>query len=133
MPGAPAQLLAHGRTTVDPGSLILLAVTFGLLLTIVTRGRRQRREALDLQERLTVGAEVMTTAGLYATVAELPDDGTAVLETAPGQRSRWDRRVVARVISPEPAAATAATPEAAADGGSRAVTDTGTAAPTDRD
>ncbi len=128
---------------IDPFSLLFLAVTFGLLFMIVSRGRRQRRELLDLQERLAVGAEVMTTSGLYATIAELHDDGVAVLETAPGQRSRWDRRAIARVVTPQAEAATAttgatatattATTADAAGGGSHAVTDTGAAAPIDRD
>ncbi len=88
-----------GRIIVDPGSLFLLLVTFGLLFMIFTRGRRQQREAQLLQSRLAPGAEVMTTSGMYATLVELRDDGVAVLETASGQRSRWDRRAIARIVS----------------------------------
>jgi len=71
----------------------------GLLFMLFSRTRRQQREAQKLQTSLSVGAEVMTTAGLYATVVELPD-GAVVLETGPGQTSRWDRRAIARVIPP---------------------------------
>jgi preprotein translocase subunit YajC len=54
----------------------------------------------------------MTTSGMYGTLVELTDDGVAVLETAPGQHTRWDRRAIAKIVtaaqadeeSPEPGA-----------------------------
>ena len=85
-------------------NLLLVLLMAGLLFMLFSRTRRQQREAQKLQTSLSVGAEVMTTAGLYATVVELPD-GAVVLETGPGQTSRWDRRAIARVIPPaEPVA-----------------------------
>ncbi len=68
---------------------------FGLLL--MRRGARQRRNIASMQSSVVVGARVMTTSGLYATIVAL-DDTTATLETGPGQRSTWDRRAVARVL-----------------------------------
>ena len=82
----------------DPGALLLLAVTAVLLFTLFSRGRRHQRDALSVQSRLAPGAEVMTSSGLIAFVVEV-EDSVVVLETAPGQRSRWDRRAVARVIT----------------------------------
>ncbi len=111
----------------DPGSLLLLAVFAGLMFMIFNRGRRQQREAQALQARLVPGVQVMTSSGLHATLVELTEDGIAVLETAPGQHSRWDRRAIARVVDaahePEP------------DGLSEPTTSdsAGTAAPSDRD
>jgi preprotein translocase subunit YajC len=87
-------------TRVKPANLLLLALLGGLLFLMFFRTRKQQREVRQTQARLMVGAEVMTTAGLYATVAET-DERTVVLETAPGQRSRWDRRAIARVIPQE--------------------------------
>jgi preprotein translocase subunit YajC len=87
----------------QPQSLILVVLLGGMLLLMFNRTRRQQRETQNLQARLTEGARVMTTAGLYATVVEL-DDTTVTLETGPGQRSRWDRRAVARVLADEDAA-----------------------------
>lgn len=80
-----------------PENLLLLAMLGGLLFLMFSRTRKQQREMQQIQAGLTVGAEVMTTAGLYATVVAL-DDQTVLLETAPGQRSRWDRRAVARIL-----------------------------------
>jgi preprotein translocase subunit YajC len=86
----------------DVETLILLVLSAGLLFLLFSRTRRQQREAATVQSRLEPGAEVMTGGGLFATVVEL-DEGAVVLETAPGQRSRWDPRAVARIISPAPA------------------------------
>jgi len=78
-------------------SLVLLVGAGALVVLMVTRSRRQQRELTDVQSRLEVGARIMTTAGLYATVVAL-DAESVTLETAPGQTSRWDRRAVARVL-----------------------------------
>jgi preprotein translocase subunit YajC len=43
---------------------------------------------------------VMTSSGLQGRLVELTDDGTAVLEVAPGVTTRWDRRAIARVVEP---------------------------------
>lgn len=80
-----------------PENLLLLAMLGGLLLLMFSRTRKQQREMQQVQAGLTVGVEIMTTSGLYATVVAL-DDRTVLLETAPGQRSRWDRRAVVRVL-----------------------------------
>jgi preprotein translocase subunit YajC len=81
----------------QPQSLILVVLLGGMLLLMFNRTRRQQREAQNLQATVTEGSRIMTTAGLFATVVEL-DDATVTLETAPGQRSRWDRRAIARVL-----------------------------------
>lgn len=87
-----------------PESLLLLFLMGGLLFLMFSRTRRQQREVQRTQAGLAPGAEIMTASGLFATVIEIQDQ-VVVLETAPGQRSRWDRRAVARIIpptSPEP-------------------------------
>lgn len=94
-------------TTVRPENLILLLLLGGLLFLMFSRTRRQQREVQQTQASLTVGVEVMTASGMFATVVEL-DDQAVVLETGPGQRSRWDRRAVARVIGPKDAVGGAA-------------------------
>lgn len=81
----------------DP-SILLLLISVGLLVLVLTSRRRQQREQQALQARLVPGAEVMTASGLHATVASL-DDTVAVLQTGPGQQSRWDRRAIARLLS----------------------------------
>lgn len=77
---------------------LLLVMALGLLVIAFTRGRRQQREVLGVQARLRPGVQVMTSSGLYATVVAV-EDGVVTLETAPGQRSRWDKRAVVRVVT----------------------------------
>jgi preprotein translocase subunit YajC len=84
--------------TLDPSILLLVALV-GLLLLMNLSRRRQQREQQNLQAQLATGTEVMTASGLIATVVSL-EDTVVVLETAPGQRSRWDRRAVAKVLGP---------------------------------
>jgi preprotein translocase subunit YajC len=80
-------------------SILLLVVLVGLLLLMNLSRRRQQREQQNLQARLAPGTEVITASGLYATVVSI-EDTVMVLETAPGQQSRWDRRAVAKVLTP---------------------------------
>lgn len=83
----------------SPLGTVLLLAAFGLLVLMFTRTRRAQREAVTTQSRLGPGAEIMTTSGLYATVVAVEGD-VMVLETSAGQQSRWDKRAVARIITP---------------------------------
>lgn len=72
--------------------LLILALLVPMFLGI----RRQKREAAKttaLQDSLTVGDRIVTTAGLHATVAALADE-TVELEIAPGIVTTWARQVV---------------------------------------
>jgi preprotein translocase subunit YajC len=89
--------------------LILIFVLFYFL--VIRRGQRQQQQVRDVQRSITVGQQVMTTAGLYATVSALEDD-TVVLEIAPGVNVRYARAAVARDIESIPEATT---PEPAPD------------------
>jgi preprotein translocase subunit YajC len=80
--------------------LILIFVIFYFL--VIRRSQRQQQQVRDVQRSLTVGQQVMTTAGVYATVSALEDD-VVVLEIAPGVHVRYARAAVARVVEPPPA------------------------------
>jgi preprotein translocase subunit YajC len=88
---------------VRPENLILIVLILVFFLFMTRRTRRAQQEALATQERAVPGTRVVTTAGLYATVVGV-EDGQVVLETAPGQASRWDRRAIARILEDDPAA-----------------------------
>lgn len=83
--------------TLFPLFLIILVGYFFL----VRPARARQREVASVRSRLEPGAEVQTTAGLLATVTEVGDDGTVILEVAPGVRCRYLAAAVARVIPPE--------------------------------
>jgi preprotein translocase subunit YajC len=78
-------------------NLLLLALALGLAVLVLTRGNAARRAVRDTQESLKPGMQVMTGSGLFARIVEVEADAV-VLETGPGQHSRWDRRAVIRVV-----------------------------------
>lgn len=79
--------------TLLPFVIVLLAFYLLLIRPARTRARQQQR----LQASLNPGQQVMTTAGLYATVVAVEDD-TVLLEASPGTHTRWAKQAVARVI-----------------------------------
>lgn len=74
---------------------ILVAAFYFL---IIRPARTRSRAAQQLQDRLAPGLEVMTTSGIYATVASIEDDAV-VLEVSPGVRMRFAKAAVTRILS----------------------------------
>jgi preprotein translocase subunit YajC len=80
--------------------LIILALAFVLLIVLPARQRkRMQARTQAMQESLTPGAPVMTTAGLHGTVARL-GDGTVDLEIAPGVVVTFARQAILEVRQP---------------------------------
>ncbi|HWO65622.1 MAG TPA: preprotein translocase subunit YajC [Umezawaea sp.] len=78
-----------------PLLLVLLAVPLFL------SARKQKRAAAEQQQLLSSlepGDRVMTTSGLYATVADATDDATIDLEIADGVITTWLRQAVREKI-----------------------------------
>lgn len=73
----------------------LLVVAFYLL--IIRPARTRTQTAARLQDSLAPGLEVMTTSGVFATVATIEDDAV-VLEVSPGVTMRFSKAAIARVI-----------------------------------
>jgi preprotein translocase subunit YajC len=73
-----------------------LLIVAGYLLFIRPQRNRQKK-ALQQRQAIAPGLEVVTTAGLIATVVEM-DDETVTLEIAPGVRSRFLRQAIVRVV-----------------------------------
>lgn len=80
-------------------SLLFPLLLIALLLLFLTAQRRRQRAVRQTQASLEVGARVMTTAGLFATVAAVEGD-EVLLEVAPGVVCRYVRAAVARVVPP---------------------------------
>jgi preprotein translocase subunit YajC len=80
------------------GPLLLIAIPLLLLLWLSSRQRKQQRDVVALQNRLTPGQEVMTAGGLFAIIVTVDGD-VITLETSPGVRSRWDRRAVVKIVT----------------------------------
>ena len=77
------------------------------LYLIMIRPQRNRAKAMAaVRSGLTVGSRVMTTAGIHATVVEVPEDRDSVLlEIAPGVPVRFASAAVVRILEPAPGAA----------------------------
>ena len=87
---------------------VLLGVAAWFLLV---RPQRRRAHALQqVREALDVGASVITTAGLHATVSAVEDD-TVLLEIAPGVKARFAKQAVVRVLKPSDTEQQAAPPD----------------------
>jgi preprotein translocase subunit YajC len=100
----------------DATSLLLPLIILLPLLLLIMRQRKQQREFVAQQERLSVGDRIMTTAGLYGTVTRIDAD-TMQLEVAPGLTLTWAKAAIGRIIT-EPAATTKGTAGADREDGS---------------
>jgi preprotein translocase, YajC subunit len=74
----------------------LIIVVFYLLFFRPQQKRRQQE--LQMQNSLTPGTEVLTKAGIYATVVEV-HDGDVELEISPGTRIRMVKGGVGEIIT----------------------------------
>lgn len=74
------------------------------LYVLAIRPQRARAKAMaEVRAGLAVGARVITTAGIHATVAAVDAD-TVDLELAPGVVVRFVSGAVVRIVEPEPTA-----------------------------
>ena len=101
--------------------LIILVLAFAVLIVLPARQRKKVQEQQRaMQESLTPGTPVMTTAGLHGTVAAL-GEGTVDLEIAPGVVVTFARPAILEVRKPAvpgPAAGGTVLPDdGTADGG----------------
>jgi preprotein translocase subunit YajC len=93
-------LAASSSKSSGSGYIFLVAIValFGLLYFVTIRPQRRRQQAAQqTQSQLQPGMRVRTTAGMYATVAEV-EGQEVVLEVAPGVNVRFLRRAIMDVI-----------------------------------
>jgi preprotein translocase subunit YajC len=78
----------------------MIALAFVILVFLPSRARnRQMQQIQTIQSSMEVGAEVMTSSGLYGRVVGLWEDEVD-LEVAPGVVTTWTRLAVREVKSP---------------------------------
>jgi preprotein translocase subunit YajC len=84
--------------------LLPLLLMLVVAIPLVMGTRKQKKAAAAQQEllaSLAPGDRVMTTSGLYATVADATADTTIDLEIAPGQVTTWLRQAVREKVQPD--------------------------------
>jgi preprotein translocase subunit YajC len=79
--------------------LLIVLVFVGFYFLMIRPQRRRQQQAQQQQRTLSPGAQVRTTAGMYATVSAIDGDDV-ILEVAPGVEVRYMRRAVMEVITP---------------------------------
>ena len=87
----------------DPLSLLMIVgagAAFYFLIIRPNKARQQKQR--DMISALQPGAEIMTTAGIFGTVAVVTDEEIS-LEVSPGVFMRILPAAVARVVEPAPA------------------------------
>ena len=82
--------------------LVLCAAVFYFLVLAPERKQRKKRE--QMLKDIGKGDKVMTTGGLYATVAQVQDD-VLTLQIAEGVRVRFSRSAVQTIVTDESTAA----------------------------
>jgi preprotein translocase subunit YajC len=84
----------------NPLSLFLpFILIIGVMYFLVMRPQqKRRREAMELQNKLGPGDEIVTIGGLHGTVVSIEDD-VVLLEIAPAVQVRFARPAIARVVT----------------------------------
>jgi preprotein translocase subunit YajC len=83
----------------DPLTIGMLAVLAILVFFMFRNSRKRQREAAELQQKVQVGADVMTNFGVFGTILDIDEENNKVqLETSPGTIITVHRQVVTRVI-----------------------------------
>src|SRR5262245_62400086 len=90
-----AQQQTSGGSLIGLALPILLIVGFYFLLIRPQRNRQRQQQALVAS--LEVGDEVMTNGGIFGTIVDIDDDeGTVIVEIAPGTRIRMLRQGISQ-------------------------------------
>ncbi|MEV7098482.1 preprotein translocase subunit YajC [Amycolatopsis sp. NPDC051045] len=80
---------------------LLLVLVLAVPLVMSTRKQKKQQAAQqELQSSLAPGDRVMTTSGLYGTVADTSGDNTIDIEIAPGVVTTWLRLAVREKVEP---------------------------------
>ena len=84
--------------------LLPLLLMLVVAVPLVMGSRKQKRAAQQqqqLQGSLAEGDRVMTTSGLYGTVADASGDTTIDIEIAPGVVTTWLRQGIREKVAPQ--------------------------------
>ena len=81
--------------------LFFALLIVGFYLLAIRPQRKRAQELARVRAQLAPGTQVMTTAGLFAYVADVEGDNV-VLEIAPGVKARFATAAVVRIVDPTP-------------------------------
>jgi preprotein translocase subunit YajC len=103
--------------------LIIMVLMLGVMYVLMIRPQRQRQaQQQSMIDSASVGDDVLTTGGIYGTIAETEGDDM-VVEIASGVSVHMTRRGIAAVLPPEDEEADEADEEEAEEQDESGVTD----------
>ena len=86
----------------SPLSLLIFLVPLGLMFFFMRNQKRRMQAQQDLQRQADVGDEIVTTSGIFGTIIDEDDDeGTILVEIAPGTRIKMLRAGISRRLTEE--------------------------------
>ena len=100
-----AEAPAEGETPGFDWTLIFMLGVLALFMFFMFRSNKRRKKQMEeMQDKVQVGAEVMTNFGLFGVVHSIDEENNIVeLETSPGTVIRVHRQVVSTVVSKDDA------------------------------
>ena len=92
-----------GGQSSSPLSLLIFLVPLGLMFFFMRNQKRRMQAQQDLQRAADVGDEIVTTSGIFGTIIDEDDDeGTILVEIAPGTRIKMLRGGISRRLTEDP-------------------------------
>lgn len=91
-----------GGAGFDWGTIILLAALAGLMFFMFRSNKKRQKAAQELQDRIEVGVDVLTSFGVYGTIIGINEEDDSIeLQTSPGTVMRVHRQVVGTILTPQ--------------------------------
>ena len=95
-------LIAQSSGQGNPLTLLIFAVPLLFLYILMRSQKRKMTAQQERQRSASVGDEIVTTSGIFGTIVDEDDDeGTVMVEIAPGTRFKMLRSGIARTLSDE--------------------------------
>ena len=95
-------LIAQSSGQGNPLTLLIFAVPLLFLYILMRSQKRKMTAQQERQRSASVGDEIVTTGGIFGTIVDEDDDeGTVMVEIAPGTRFKMLRSGIARTLSDE--------------------------------
>jgi len=79
---------------------IMLALIAVLIIFMVRNGRKRQRAAMEMQNNLVPGAEVMLQSGIYGTIEEVDAEANRVTLRSGGSTLIVHRNAIGQIITP---------------------------------
>lgn len=93
-------ILAQSTSSGNPLSFLIFLLPLALLWYLFRNQKKKMAEQQALQQSAGVGDEVLTTSGIFGTIIETDDEeGTVVVEIAPGTQVKMVRAGIARTLT----------------------------------